>query len=404
MMCAKTQTDGGEDETGEQAIDHVAATDAEEVREALPEDVRSNLTKRAFSPGALRKLLRDTFYMGPISIGTGGWIGMFGNGEPGTGMRRPNGALYNFPRSWRYAALERGLKTGLVTHVGGGSFAATERGVAVLRRIDRCPECGEERVPMVRSSYYNGNPNTEGHLESHELVTECPECGGHGYDYGAGVVSFDEYDRREERVEYAVAAIEDTPEARTFGGERDVRPEAALEEPDIDEESVEEVLTEHVENYTPPSPRDFAQADGEDLYGREVLPLETAGEHVNFYGTDDALVVKRASEEGDVHLTVEDEDERRLKVNMSYEVAVEEGAKDAIKGGNTDASWEGDYWTISADGLPRVASVLTGEWVPQHESEPLRLDVTATDEAVALVDVPVPGVDEDGEIAPLPDE
>jgi len=177
-MCAKTKTDGGEDPKDEQAIDHAEATDAESVCEALPEDVRARLTKRAFSPGSLRLLLRDTYYMSPIGIGTGGWIGAFANGEPGTEMRRPDGALYNFPRSWRYSALERALKTGLIVHIGGGNFAATERGVAVLHRIDRCPECNEERVPMMSHSYYVGNPNTEGHIESHRLVTQCPECGG----------------------------------------------------------------------------------------------------------------------------------------------------------------------------------------------------------------------------------
>lgn len=254
---------------------------------------------------------------------------------------------------------------------------------------------------MVRSSYYEGNPNTEGHLESHQLVTECPECGGHGYDYGAGVVGFEDYERTEERVERAVEAIDGHPEARVYGDERDVRPEAALEEPELDEEAVEEVLAEHVENYTPPRPRDVGEVTA-DLYDREVLPLETPGEHVNYYGTDDALVVKRADEEGDVHLTVADAEERRLTVSMSYEVAVEEGAKDAVKSGPTDAEWDGNKWTVSADDVPRLASVLSGEWVPQHESDPLRLNVTVTDEALALVDVPVPGVDEDGEIAPLP--
>ena len=82
------------------------------IREALPpEDVRDALTKAAFSPGAVRKLLRDTYYMGPIGIGRGGWIGAYGGGQPGTQMRRPGGALYEFPRSWRYAALQPGIQS-----------------------------------------------------------------------------------------------------------------------------------------------------------------------------------------------------------------------------------------------------------------------------------------------------
>lgn len=250
---------------------------------------------------------------------------------------------------------------------------------------------------MVRHSHYTGNPNTEGHLESHRLVTECPECGGTGYDYGAGQVGFEDYERDEDYVEAAEERLADYPEARTYGGSREVRPEAALEEPEIDEEAVEEVLAEHVEAYTEPRPRDVFGSATEDLYERPVLALPSDGDLFTWYGTDEALVTRRNGE-GEVHLTVEDEDERRLKVHMSYDVAVEQGAKDAIKGPGTDASWEGNYWTISADGLPRVASVLTGEWVPQHEQDPLRLTVSATPEAVALVGVPVPGVDEDGNL------
>lgn len=400
-MAASTQTDGGEAKD-EQAIEHAEATDAESVREALPEDVRERLTKRAFSPGSLRLLLRDTYYMGPIGIGTVGWIGMFGDGQPGTEMRRPNGALYNFPRSWRYAALERALKTGLLTHVGGGNFAATERGVAVLRRIDVCRECGEERVPMVAHSHYVGNPNTDGHLESHELVTQCPECGGEGYDWGNSGRSYEEYERAEEAVEYAVKSLADHPEARTFGGPRDVRPEAAEETPDVDVEAIDAVLEEHVEAYTPPRPREIFVTHETDLYDRTVVNVPAEGEHVRVYGTDEALVVTRTDGKGDVHFSVEDAEERRVKASMSYEVAVEEGAKDALKHPSTNASWEGNYWTYDADGLPAAMSVLTGEWVNRHADGPIRLNVTITDEALALVDVPVPGVTPEGELADLP--
>ena len=63
-------------------------------------------------------------------------------------------AFSSSSRSWRYAALERGLSTGLLVHVGGGRFATTEHGVAVLRQIDVRPECGEGREPMIESSYY----------------------------------------------------------------------------------------------------------------------------------------------------------------------------------------------------------------------------------------------------------
>ena len=102
---AESETEASSD----QAIERAEATDRSSVIEALPADVEADLTKRAFSPGSLRKILRDSYYLGPIGVGRGGWVGAYGNGQPGTEMRRPDGALYNFPRSWRYAALERAL-------------------------------------------------------------------------------------------------------------------------------------------------------------------------------------------------------------------------------------------------------------------------------------------------------
>jgi len=399
-------TDGGTDASEDQAIEHTEAEDAGHIEDALPTDVEARLTKRAFSPGSLRKLLRDCYYAGPIGIGSGGWIGVFGNGKPGTEMRRPGGALYNYPRSWRYAALERGLKTALITHVGGGKFAATERGVAVLHRIDTCPEHEEPRTPAIHSSYYMGDPNTKGHIESHRLVTVCEACKSTGYSGEGGITlsssstsGYREYERSEKAVEYAVEWIEDHPNARTYGGEREVRPEAADEEPDVDVEAIEAVLTEHVENYTEPRPRERHEAVDTDLYDRSVLAIESEGDLFEWYGTDESLVARRGDTEGEVHVTVEDAEERRLRLHMSYEVAVEEGAKDAIKHDATDAKWSGEYWTISADGLPTVAAVLTGEYVPRQGSDPIRLTVTATEEAVSMVHVPMVGVEEDGTLA-----
>ena len=401
-MAASTQPED-EDAKDEQAIDHTEAEDAEEIRKGLPADVEERLTKRAFSPGALRKLLRDTYYIGPIGIGSGGWRGVYGGGKPGTQMRRPDGALYNFPRSWRYAALERALKTGLITHVGGGLFCATERGVAVLRRIDRCHECGEERVPMVRHSHYVGNPNTEGHLESHALVTACETHESTGYAGGSTSVGYEDFDRDEDAVERAMERIEGHPEARTFGGSREVRPEAAEEIPELDEDELDEVLEEYVEAYTPASPREIYEAGETDLYDRLVVNVPAEGAHFKAYGNDDALVVSRTDEEGEVHFTVEDAEEGRVRAHMSYEVAVEQGAKDALKHPATNASWEGDYWTYDADGLAAAFSVLTGDYKPQHKDK-VRVTVTATEEAVALADVPMPGIDAEGELTDLPAE
>lgn len=326
----------------DQAIEHSTAVDGDDHRPQLPDDVRDALTKRAFSFGSLRKLLRDTYYMGPIGIGSGGWRGIYGGGQPGTQLRRPGGALYNFPRSWRYAALERALDTGVVTHVGNGRFAATERGVAVLHRIDVCPDCGEDREPYVESSYYVGDPNSDGHIENHRLVTRCPECGtdgygGHGDSHGR---SYKDFERDDDRVEAAVDAIADHPEARTFGGGRDVDRAAAERVPETDSDAITDLLDDVVENQAEPNPREVFSASDEGLYGREVVGVPANGEHYRFHGTEEAIAVSRTDDEGDIHVTLEGDG--RLKVGMSYEIAVEYGAKDALHYDAEDAEWTGE--------------------------------------------------------------
>jgi hypothetical protein len=407
-----SETDNGDVETEpseEQALDVAEATDAGSIRERLPEDIRAALTKKAFSPGSLRRILRDTYYMGPIAVGTGGWRGMFG-GEPGTGMRRPDGALYNFPRSWRYAALERALNLGLIVHVGAG-FSATERGVAVLKRIDVCPDCGEERVPGIYSTYYVGNPNSEGHLESHSLVTYCPACGTDGYG-GANVgASTSRYERDDEYVDRAVNLISEYPEARTYGGEREVRGDAATEVPDVDPEDTEDLLDSVVEQATPPSPRELFTATDEDLYGRPVVTIPGEGSLYRFRGTPESVSVSRVDTEGDIHITREGED--RLKVGMSYAIAKEYGAADMLHGDAEGRKWSGNYWTVDADALGRVVSKMTlgytergakhgGVYFPDSDEEPSGDEtywtVTVTEDAMDAVTVPMVGVDADGDL------
>ena len=381
--------------TDEQVIDHTEATDAEQVRERLPADVRDRLTKRAFSPGSLRLLLRDTYYMGPIEIGTGGWRGIYGGGMPGTGMRRPQGALYNFPRSWRFAALERALQTGLIVHVGAGMFAATARGVAVLDAVDRCPEHDAPRVPMVRHSYYQGNPFTgAGSQSSHRLTTQCPVCGGNGYgSHGDSTqMSYEEYERKPALVEYAADLIESKPDARVFGVDRPL--DADIDDvPDVDEDYVERVLAEHVETFTAPTPREAFGSLTEDGNERPVVTIDTAGDVFQFRGTDDALVVSRTNTEAEIHLSLRDTaDGDSLRVHMSRETALDKCAKDGVKAGGR-ASWNPgeSYWSVDANDLPRLVSVLTTE-----NGVGEKFTVTVTPDALAACYHPVPGVDENG--------
>lgn len=394
----------------EEAIEIDKATDADSIRERVPEDIRERLTKQAFSPGSMKKILRDTYYLGPIGIGTGGWHGMFG-GQPGTEMRRPHGALYNFPRSWRYSALERALKTGLITHVGGGRFSATERGVAVLRQIDRCETCGKQREPMIRTSVYVGNPNTEGSIESHQLVTACSDHESTGYAGESVTSGLSSFDRDEEYVENAVKAISDVPEARTYGGDRDVDPDAASHVPDVDESAVDEVLDTYVEDYTPAKPRDLFDATEECLYGRPVIPIDQDGRLYRFRGTAESVVVSRTDTEGDFHLTLDGDD--RVKVGMSYELAVDYGYKDMLHYDAEDAEWTGDYWTVGVDRLGRVVSKLTlGTWLDERgrdhvyfpdsddesTGEEEYFDVTIDPEAIDAMEVPMVGIESDGSL------
>lgn len=390
-MARETDAEAvGEGDSTEQAIKQSKATDSDSIRGSLPDDVRDVLTKRAFSPGSMRKLLRDTYYLGPINIGRGGWIGAFGNGQPGTGMRRPDGALYNFPRSWRYAALERGLSTGLLIHIGSGRFATSERGAAVLRQIDVCPDCEQRREPMIESSYYVGNPNTDGHIENHRLVTRCPECDDNGYDNRTASVSYTTYERDEERSEGIKTIIKDMPKVRVAGDGREIDADAADSIPETHSEDIESLLDSVVENQTIRTPRDIFGAHEEDVYERPVITKDSEGDFFSFSGSDDSLTVSQCNEKAAIHFTVEGD---LLRVHMDYETAVEEGAKEAIKNDTAQGSWTGDHWTIEPKGLCHAVSVLTG-----YEKYYGRWTVTATDEAVALCSVPLVGINDEGNL------
>jgi hypothetical protein len=386
------QSENDTDDT-EAAVEIEDASDKATIRERLPTDIEDELTDTAFSPGRMRKLLRDTYYLGPIGIGSGGIRRVFGGGKAGTEMRRPGGALYNFPRSWRFAAFERGLKTGLITHVGNGQFAATERGGGLLERIDECPDCGVQRQPHMKHSVYVGNPNTEGHIESHKLLTACPECGANGYNRGSqqGSVSYERFDRDDEALEVAQERIADTPEARTYGGDREVDSATVEKVPNVDKSEIDDVLAEWVEDHTEPTVRDIFGDEREsytDLYDRDVETVDAEGGYAAFHGGEETVTVTRSDEEGDCHIVVrhvsdDSPDEDRFNVEMGFEVAVEEGAKDALK--SRSGEWDGDQWHINAHRLGECISALTGGYFGDD------LTVTVTPEAVDLTVSGLPG-------------
>lgn len=382
----------------DETIETDEATDANNIKDRLPDDIEDRLTKKAFSPGSLRKLLRDTYYMGPISIGTGGYrTAIAGGGEAGTGMRRPSGCLYNFPRSWRYAALERALNLGLITNCGT-NFVTTERGAATLFEIDICPDCGDQREPMIESTYHVGNPNTEGHMENHRLITRCPECGDNGYSDNVSGRGYKEYERDEDRIEAVESALADFPDARSYGLDRPVDKDAIHQTPGVDETATEDLLEEVIEAHEATTPADVFASLEEDQWERAVVTISSGGENFLFEGTDEALIVKQTDEKGDVHFSVTDDG--RLRAEMSYEVAVEQRAKDNIKtivGTVKKHEWTGEEWRIEPEALPVVIGKLTYAGCAQYSEDPA-FAVTATPEAIDIVPVPVFGINSDGQL------
>jgi len=97
---------------------------------SLPADMREALIKaragaeKMMSLERIIAVLRDTFWLSPISVGHGGVRSL----DPekgsvaGTGMRRPNGSLYEVPLKQREAILNRMEKAGLIRRVGGNDW------------------------------------------------------------------------------------------------------------------------------------------------------------------------------------------------------------------------------------------------------------------------------------------
>lgn len=95
-------------------------------------------------------VLRDTYWFGPIPIGVGGKVDIdgHGNGYPGTGMRRPGGALHGMPETHRNKLLRELVVVGWITKTEDDRYIATAQGKTTLEDLDVCKECG-----TVRSAY-----------------------------------------------------------------------------------------------------------------------------------------------------------------------------------------------------------------------------------------------------------
>lgn len=126
--------------------------------ERLPKAVRDQISS-AFNFDTILSLLRDTVWF-VTPEGEGGetcpHYPPCGCGHPGTGLRRPGGALYSHPVSVRTSILKKAMKSGLIIETEDG-YKATELGVKTLYAIDQCPDCGELRMPFDVTAIYT-NP------------------------------------------------------------------------------------------------------------------------------------------------------------------------------------------------------------------------------------------------------
>jgi hypothetical protein len=73
--------------------------------------------------------------------------------HPGTGMRRPQGSLYNTPASQRTSILSKAIKSGLIEETEHG-YKATKTGILLLRQLDICPICNSLREPYSATTHY----------------------------------------------------------------------------------------------------------------------------------------------------------------------------------------------------------------------------------------------------------
>lgn len=124
--------------------------------ERLPEAVRKEITK-TFDINKIISILQDTTWF-TMEEGEGGKRCLHyppdGCGCPGTGMRRPGGALYNTPATARKSILSKALKSGLIIETEKG-YKATDLGIKLLVKLDTCPVCNALRRPWRATGHYS---------------------------------------------------------------------------------------------------------------------------------------------------------------------------------------------------------------------------------------------------------
>lgn len=155
--------------------EHNTETEADD--RGIPNDVQEAIDSdtKATSRDRFRKLLRDTYYAGPLPRGSSPERSTGANtSSPGSNLRRSrDGALWNLTQKQETLLLSEATDLGLIAEHNGQYFT-TQRGVDTLKALDTCSDCGTVRQPhyeerTVQISRYSASKN-------HSLVTKCPDC------------------------------------------------------------------------------------------------------------------------------------------------------------------------------------------------------------------------------------
>jgi len=155
----------------------------------VPDDVQTEIDTdtKATSRSRVRKLLRDTYYAGPIQRGSSPEKNMGQNtSSPGSDLRRSrDGALWSLTGTQEDLLLETAENLNLIDSDTNDQYFTTKRGARVLKALDRCDECGDLRKPhykerTVQISRYSSGKN-------HSLVTKCTSCDDGPYNWNRDV-------------------------------------------------------------------------------------------------------------------------------------------------------------------------------------------------------------------------
>lgn len=269
----------------------------------VPEDVRDEfLNEKTRAPDVLYALLRDAYYKGPVSVGKGGTARAFGSGSPGTGLRRPDGPLYDMPESWRKGILRRAVDLDLLVQtddaddLDDGRFATTPRGRDLLLDADRCEECGRVRRPVVSTEVVK--LSRWSHSKNYHLITACPECESHvGDDYELGDEARGSNGGRD-ALTHAENVNADATEAVVYANED---PSEFVEDPDPEVQDAQDDAPE------PPEEGDRVLLDGYEWTVSEVSrgqvhvrrELDDGRTHSNAFPVESVEAVETDDEDGD---------------------------------------------------------------------------------------------------------